>query len=375
MNIEIVFALFSLVISVISLVISIIFSEDTPNTIKNWYVNKMRLAIFRKELETYYTEDDNFENTNITKKSFFNIDKLDSEIFFFCTFYLLNEQSLSMSSCLNNERTNQTIKEALNDYLAKDKKLIYFIGFLNDSYFKECINKDYKFKTKLRVPYKKLSGKNGYFKFNNTSSKGKESFNILAELYFYKSDQLGNKYSNLALEYVIMVNSFKGKKLNKMLFLLFEKYKNNKKNEKEFRNDIENLIKNEKKDENLIFKFFYYNEFLNDVDTNSVFDVLNKSAIENHTSPIENDYTEISRLISLSMLIYQENYMEISDENIKKLISYRFLRRNGVPTTELETNIRNIYCLYFNDYLKNKNTQYFFELTNEGVENLVSSKK
>lgn len=333
----------------------------------------MRLAIFRKELETYYTEDANFENTNITKKSFFNIDKIDSEIFFFCTFYLLNEQSLLMGSCLNNESTNQTIKEALKDCIAKNKNLIYFIDFLNDSSFKECINKDYKFKTKLRVPYKKLSGKNGRFKFNNTSSTGKESFNILAEFYLYKSDQLGNTYSRLALEYVIMVNSFKGKKLNKMLFLLFEKYKNNKKNEKEFRNNIEKIIKNEKKDETLIFKFFYYNEFLNDVDTLSIFDVLKKLSIENHTYPIENDYEEIAGLISLSMLIYQENYMKISDENIKKLISYRFLWCNGVPPKELERNIRNIYYLYFNDYLKNKNknTQYFFELTDDDIENLV----
>lgn len=373
------FELIALIISILGIIIPLLLPGGLLSKYIKTYIDKNKL---KKELKYYYNNQNEVNHTYINK----NLDNIDESIIKILENFLIDFNS--QATAVNKKDKKNQIIDEINKYSSL-KCLIDILKIYN---FTELYLKDLKFKSKLiaKIKYIDLNYKTDEFnpKVLNLIING-DYFNI--NRFLYKGFITHNiSYNIMCFEIVIISMIFKTD-LNNILFLVIKSYNINIE-KKEFNNLVKNKdLKNSMKDlNNFICDLYVLKEIKSRRFKNifNIIDFVSKSPYSiycnsycmhflnffNNSFPIHyinlkdtkhySNFNKIILVIKFSMLIYNNNFTKISEQNLLKFLKY-------TPKTPLDMgymDILNIYILYMNR--KNKDINYDFILENHTIEKL-----
>lgn len=253
----------AIVISILSLIISFVFSYENPVLLR--LKNKSKIRIFKKELMCYYKNSKNYnyfiENSSIKMENI--IDILNSQFIEFLNTLLISSEYYVMENAIYN--SEKSIKEYVNESIKSivngNPNSMGYLLFLNNSKFIEILNSNENFKYNL---FENIMINKNKEQYRNPYSQCIFSSDIkdnnISELFFeYRNGIDSNKYDILYFELLIAVTLLNTKDLNEIIYQILNKYKYNKLNS----DDLVYFIDNNKlNDENIvkyIVKFQYFN--------------------------------------------------------------------------------------------------------------------
>lgn len=369
----------ALIISILGIIIPLLLPGGLLSKYIKTYSDKNKL---KKELKYYYNNQRKSNNAYVNK----NLDNIDESIIEILENFLIDVYSL-YTIVNKKDKKNQVIDE-INGY----SSLKCLIDILKINNFTELYLNDLKFKSKLidKIKYIDLNFKNDEFNLNdlNLIING-DDFNI--NRFLYKGFITHNiSYNIMCFEILIISMIFKID-LRNVLFSVIKSHNINIE-KKEFNNLVKNKdLKNSKKDLNNFICDLYVLKEIKSRRFENIFKIIdfvsmgaesyyiNNSNIQFYnffykSFPIhyvtykdEKNYSNFNKIIlviKLSMLIYNNNFTKISEQNLLKFLKY-------TPKTPLDMeymDILNIYILYMNR--KNKDINYNFTLDNHTIEKL-----
>lgn len=373
------FELIALIISILGVIIPLLLPGGLLSKYIKTYIDKNKL---KKELIYYYNNQGKLVNSYTNK----NLDNIDESIIETLENFLIDTSSLAVLTNKKDKRT-QVIDE-----INKNLRFKCLIDILNINNFTELYLKDLRLKSELK-------DKSKYIDLNyKTDEINLKALNLLINSddfninkFLYKGFIThSNNYNIICFEIVILSMIFKIN-LNNILFLLIKSHNINIE-KKEFNNLIKNKdLKNSKEDLNNficelyvlkeikskgfknIFKVIDFvsknanNYYNNDCYTHSLSFFCNSFPIHYTTHKDTKNYSNFNKIIlaiKISMLIYNNNFTKISEQNLLKFLKY-------IPRTPLDIEymeILNIYILYKNR--NNKDINYDFILDNQTIEKL-----
>lgn len=253
----------AIVISILSLIISFVFSYENPVLLR--LKNKSKIRIFKKELMCYYKNSKNYnyfiENSSIKMENI--IDILNSQFIEFLNTLLISSEYYVMENAIYN--SEKSIKEYVNESIKSivngNPNSMGYLLFLNNSKFIEILNSNENFKYNL---FENIMINKNKEQYRNPYSQCIFSSDIkdnnISELFFeYRNGIDSNKYDILYFELLIAVTLLNTKDLNEIIYQILNKYKYNKLNSDNLVYFIDN---NKLNDENIvkyIVKFQYFN--------------------------------------------------------------------------------------------------------------------
>lgn len=253
----------AIVISILSLIISFVFSYENPVLLR--LKNKSKIRIFKKELMCYYKNSKNYnyfiENSSIKMEN--SIDILNSQfIEFLNTLFISSEYYVMENAIYNSEKSiKEYVNESIKSIVNGNPNSMGYLLFLNNSKFIEILNSNENFKYNL---FENIMINKNKEQYRNPYSQCIFSSDIkdnnISELFFeYRNGIDSNKYDILYFELLIAVTLLNTKDLNEIIYQILNKYKYNKLNS----DDLVYFIDNNKlNDENIvkyIVKFQYFN--------------------------------------------------------------------------------------------------------------------
>lgn len=323
-------AIFSLLVSIVSLIFSILISIDNPIHIK--IKNYFSMMILRKNFRDYYNSYKHVGTyfDKINKKAFV---ETDSELYFFLTILFKNPEP-SVSEIFgekDNEETNMFEKQDIT------KNMTMFTNFLYDCNFMVYFSNIPELKSKI---IQLINTSN--FKYSNCPLIDCINYESILETFYNINSHPSEKkhYNYLYLELIICKSVFNKKEQKKIFFKILNNYTKENISEESIKELFDNTLI--KKDLNsIVYELYYLNNkrnhiFLKRTMLETIIRLKGDSILNNigfikdnlnyinygYKEEIAEAYTSSLLSIKIGMLFQNEDFKNLDKENIKIFLKY-----------------------------------------------------
>lgn len=368
MSFENFISIIAIIISIIALMVSFVFSYENP--ILLLIKNRAKMQILKNELIAYYKNINNFnyfiENSKLEVENYKNM--FDDRLIEFIYQIFVSKYTYSIDKFSSNSPNKYFLKDTYTRHIADNLSFIGYLLFLNDSKLIDVLFSNANFK---------------YTLFENTISNINEPFSIYSNVFISKEQIVNKTISDLFFEYrdiddykkndclyfelLIAVTILDVKSLKEVTFNILNKYKYRDLNDEDLVYFIEHNKLDNKNIIQFMSKFQYFSKFKGVIHSTNLFE-----EIDNLKLPIENfidDYLNedckenIKAIIMIGVLFCEKNRHNIDLKNPNNKIEFSISEKQY-------TNFIKYYIDYKEGKYNNEQLKHFTDTVVKNIEKL-----